>query len=72
MGVQGTLRAPGDLSVRAGRGTLLVAAEMLRESLGLPTRAANMVERKVIGVNNRSREILENVWCPNKWLRDRL
>jgi len=51
-GVQGTfraagdLRAVGDLRVRTGRGTLLVAAEMLRESLGLTTRAANMAPRK--------------------------
>jgi hypothetical protein len=52
-GVQGTfraagdLRAVGDLRVRTGRGTLLVAAEMLRVSLGLATRAANMAAHKL-------------------------
>jgi len=39
--------ATGDLRVRAGRGTLLVTAEMLRESLGLATRAANMAAHKL-------------------------
>jgi len=39
--------ATGDLRVRAGRGTLLVTAEMLRESLGLATRAANMAAHEL-------------------------
>jgi hypothetical protein len=47
IGVQGTFRAPEDLRVRVGRGTLLVAAEMLRDSLGLATRAASMVAHKL-------------------------
>jgi len=39
--------AVGDFRVSAGRGILLVAAEMLRVSLGLATRPANMAAHRL-------------------------
>jgi len=59
MGVRETLMATGDLRVRAGRGTLLVTAEMFRESLGLATRAANMVAHK-LSVSMSTKNIRES------------
>jgi len=67
-GVQGTFRAAGDWRVRAGREAAVVAAEMLRESLGLATRAANMAAHRFYRLNEKS---LESVWCSNKRIRDR-
>jgi len=67
-GVQETFRAAGELRARVGREATLVAAEMLRESLGLATRAANMAAQRLYRLNEKS---LESVWCSNKRIRDR-
>lgn len=65
-GVRGMVMAAGDGIVRVGRDAAVVAAEMLRESLGLATRVASMAAHKVFVSMIIHERTVDNFRCSNK------